>query len=116
MRFRLSNSSNSRGLTLVELLTVIAIISLLIQLVLPAVQAARAAARKTQCKNHLHQLSVGSQLHINAQGYLPSGGWSGAYTADPNRGYGRRQPGAGRTVYWRTWEKLRCEMPAKVSR
>jgi prepilin-type processing-associated H-X9-DG protein len=30
---------------------------------------------------------------MNAQGYLPSGGWSGAYTADPNRGYGRDQPG-----------------------
>ncbi|HMP06301.1 MAG TPA: DUF1559 domain-containing protein, partial [Lacipirellulaceae bacterium] len=53
----------------------------------------RAAARKTQCANHLRQLALGAQLHASAHGYLPTGGWSGAYTADPNRGYGREQPG-----------------------
>jgi len=81
------------GLTIVELLIVIFIIAILLQLLLAAVQASRAAARKTQCQNNLRQLAIGAQLHMNAQGYLPSGGWSGAYTADPNRGYGKEQPG-----------------------
>jgi len=47
-----------RAFTLIELLVVIAIISLLIALLLPAVQAARAAARRTQCKSNLHNLAI----------------------------------------------------------
>ena len=81
------------GITILELLIVILVVTLLLQLLLPAVGSSRGSARKTQCKNHLHQLSVGTQLHIGTHGFLPSGGWSGAYTADPNRGYGREQPG-----------------------
>ncbi|MGQ0601068.1 MAG: DUF1559 family PulG-like putative transporter [Anaerolineales bacterium] len=81
------------GITLIETLIVIFIIAILVQLLLPAVQASRAAARKTQCANHLHQLALGAQLHLDTHGFLPSGGWAGAYTADPNRGYGREQPG-----------------------
>jgi prepilin-type processing-associated H-X9-DG protein len=82
-----------RGITIVETLIVIFLIAILVQLLLPAIHSARAAARKTQCQNHLHQLAVGAHLHLNTHGYLPTGGWSGAYTADPNRGYGREQPG-----------------------
>ncbi|HVT27820.1 MAG TPA: DUF1559 domain-containing protein [Lacipirellulaceae bacterium] len=81
------------AMTLIELLIVLAIISLLAQLMLPAIQAARERARKAQCQNHLKQLAIAVQSHLAAHNYFPSGGWSGAYLADPHRGYGREQPG-----------------------
>jgi prepilin-type N-terminal cleavage/methylation domain-containing protein/prepilin-type processing-associated H-X9-DG protein len=82
------------GFTLVELLVVIAIIGILVALLLPAVQAAREAARRNQCKNHLKQLSLGCLLHVDVQKAFPSGGWAKFYTADANRGFGPDQPGS----------------------
>jgi prepilin-type N-terminal cleavage/methylation domain-containing protein len=83
-----------RGFTLVELLVVIAIIGILVALLLPAVQAAREAGRRTQCKNNLRQIGVACLTHLDAHRHFPSGGWGFDWTADPNRGYGPEQPGS----------------------
>lgn len=85
-----------RGFTLVELLVVITIIGILIALLLPAVQAAREAARSMQCSNNLKQMSLGVLVHEESRGIFPDGGeqpWAAADRRTDVSNVADRQPG-----------------------
>lgn len=74
---RPESKTGCRGLTVVELLVAITIMSILIALLLPAVQQAREAARRASCANHLKQLGLGMHLYSRSHGCFPPG-----YTAE----------------------------------
>jgi prepilin-type N-terminal cleavage/methylation domain-containing protein/prepilin-type processing-associated H-X9-DG protein len=74
MRLRCNRKSGYRAFTLVELLVVIAIIGILVALLLPAIQAAREAARRTQCKNNIKQVSLAILNFESTNKVFPTGG------------------------------------------
>jgi prepilin-type N-terminal cleavage/methylation domain-containing protein/prepilin-type processing-associated H-X9-DG protein len=83
-----------RAFSIIELLIVITIIGMLTTLLLPAVQSARSAARRTSCSNQLRQLAISFQTHHSTHGFLPSNGWGYSWVGDPDRGFGGGQPGS----------------------
>ena len=88
----MSKNTRKTGLTLVEVLVVIAIIAVLVGLLLPAVQSAREAARRITCQNNVKQLALGLLAHESVKQLVPTNGWGWAWTGESDRGSGRKQP------------------------
>lgn len=90
---RRASSSNLRGMSLIELVVVMAILGILASLLIPAVQKARESARRSSCVNNLRQIGVAIHLHHESHRHFPTNGWGFQWVGDPARGFGEHQPG-----------------------
>jgi prepilin-type N-terminal cleavage/methylation domain-containing protein/prepilin-type processing-associated H-X9-DG protein len=92
----MNHTTIRRGMTLVELLAVIAIIGLLVALLMPALQSARESSRRTTCTNNLKQMALASLTHLEQIGTFPSAGWC-------NDGFGSRDQGGLQELQPGSW-------------
>src|SRR5262245_23337632 len=87
----MAQSLRRRAFTVTELLVAIAIIGALVSLLLPAVQQAREASRRSACQNNLRQVGLALHSFESSRGVFPPSGWTLAASANP----------AGKFVGWR---------------
>jgi prepilin-type N-terminal cleavage/methylation domain-containing protein len=101
------NSTDRRGFTLIELLVVIAIIAVLISLLLPAVQQAREAARRSQCKNNLKQITLATHMFhdtFNKFPYAARDLWPGESVANWGTGLSQILPYLEQDAIAKRWD------------
>lgn len=84
---------NRRGLTVIEVLVSMALFSILVALLLPAVQSIRESARQAECRNHLRQIGIAAQNHESNFGHFPTNGWGYLWQGEMERGADEKQPG-----------------------
>lgn len=85
--------SSHRGITLLECVIAFTAVALLIQLLLPLIEAGRESSRQVTCRDNLRQIGVACERHVENTGRFPAGGWGSLWAGEPDRGNDSRQPG-----------------------
>lgn len=105
-----------RGLTLIELLVVVAIISIVAALLMPAVQAAREAARRATCQNNLRQIALGAHSYLTRLNAFPPGYVSYVHgPQDPRPGGGRYREGDDDGPGWSGQMMMLADLDQRVT-